>query len=522
LFHRCLQRDADQHLISKLAEKLLEPESDAGPAERRQEDNWDTGSTDAVSPGGSDSDNEDADWIFVRDAAEDANDERQRAGDRQATTLADLSKPSLEEPIVMEGVGDHSCDVPEGCPVAPTTPLSTAQCQETPSDEPPKKRPSLLSTAAPDDSDQEIEDEECSCDASSGSEDAQDGGRESGGNRQALAKPEDVDQHVCMDEGRSTGSREGSVDASIQTDGDDCTVCGPLQETSAMLGSTLSFHSQTELADVEAGGGECTPSDLHVANLLPYLTVRDLLNWRLLSRRTRSPKVLIEHVAEMGSLDRPESISAFVEKMDMIGPFLSETFDASFAAAFEGNAEQQKLYECRWWCMKLASKRQTHFAESHVQRIVGKNLQSLFRHRRSEDADVAVAAGYLVWNYAFDVLPFAQQPIVAATLDLMEELMRSDIRASLPKIYYCINALAMVLRSLGKPQRQKWASLMVQLLMNPDVPKGPVIWRLKMLWLADDDPIHTYAEAQQLLPIVLKSSTDLQTDIRFLMHCSCS
>ena len=37
---------------------------------RRQEDNWDTGSTDAVSPGGSDSDNEDADWIFLRDAAE--------------------------------------------------------------------------------------------------------------------------------------------------------------------------------------------------------------------------------------------------------------------------------------------------------------------------------------------------------------------------------------------------------------------------------------------------------------------
>ena len=35
---------------------------------------------------------------------------------------------------------------------------------------PPKKRPSLLSTAAPDDSDQEIEDEECSCDASPGSE----------------------------------------------------------------------------------------------------------------------------------------------------------------------------------------------------------------------------------------------------------------------------------------------------------------------------------------------------------------
>ena len=34
----------------------------------------------------------------------------------------------------------------------------------------------------------------------------------------------------------------------------------------------------------------------------------------------------------------------------MIGPFLSETFDASFAAAFEGNAEQQKLYECLPTC----------------------------------------------------------------------------------------------------------------------------------------------------------------------------
>ncbi|CAE7444141.1 unnamed protein product, partial [Symbiodinium sp. KB8] len=39
-------------------------------------------------------------------------------------------------------------------------------------------------------------------------------------------------------------------------------------------------------------------------NLLPYLSVDDLMEWRVTSWQTRSPRVLIQHLSEMGRLDR--------------------------------------------------------------------------------------------------------------------------------------------------------------------------------------------------------------------------
>ncbi|CAE7654130.1 unnamed protein product [Symbiodinium sp. CCMP2592] len=330
---------------------------------------------------------------------------------------------------------------------------------------------------------------------------AEDEGRQLRDDRQALAKPEDAAKHV---------------NAACLLDGDHCAVGGPSSETSTMT------SAEAAIEGIEVGTGECTPRDLFVPDLLPYLSVRDLLNWRLLSRRTRGPKVLTEHVAEMGCLHRPEAVLAFVEKMEAIGSN-PDTFRTSFEAAFDGDAEQQKFHECRWWCMKLASKRQTHFAESHVRRIVGNNLQSLLRHCRSEDADIAYAADLLVFNHAFGSLPFVQQPVAEAMLDLMEELVISNIPANLAKIENCISGLGLVLRSLCKPQRQKLAYLMVQLLMDESISdKTGLLWRLKLLWLADEDPTQTYAEAQQLLRSLEKSNTDLRAAVRVLMYCSCS
>ena len=74
--------------------------------------------------------------------------------------------------------------------------------------------------------------------------------------------------------------------------------------------------------------------------------------------------------------------------------------------------------------------------------------------------------------------------------------------------------------SLSKPQLQMCASLMVQLLMDADVTEEPVIWRLRLLCLADGDLTRTYIEGQKLLRTLAKSSADLQ-DVLPLMHCSC-
>ncbi|OLP98465.1 hypothetical protein AK812_SmicGene19091 [Symbiodinium microadriaticum] len=107
--------------------------------------------------------------------------------------------------------------------------------------------------------------------------------------------------------------------------------------------------------------------------------VPELLKWRQVSRRTRSPEALIQHLEEMGGMARlgqrhlrPASVVAFGNKMNM----LVGNPNASCAEAFGGETEQQKLFQ-RWhWCMVLAKRRTSHFAESDVRRIVGNNLHS--------------------------------------------------------------------------------------------------------------------------------------------------
>ncbi|CAE7361549.1 unnamed protein product [Symbiodinium sp. CCMP2592] len=108
-------------------------------------------------------------------------------------------------------------------------------------------------------------------------------------------------------------------------------------------------------------------------------------------------------------------------------------------------------------------------------------------------------------------------------LHLLEELVTSNI-PSMPKINCCMGSLGLVLRSLSKRQRQKLAPLMVQLLIHENisgkVDNTTVVWRLKLLWLADEDPTENYAEAQQLLRSLEKSHEELRPDVRVLLHCS--
>ncbi|CAE6919308.1 unnamed protein product [Symbiodinium sp. CCMP2592] len=119
------------------------------------------------------------------------------------------------------------------------------------------------------------------CFPSDDEEDSCDDEQQCGDDRPASAQTEAADRHA-IDEGRST------ADAACQTGGEDCTV-GPQTRPKALEG-------------IEVRVGECSPYDLHVPNLLPYLSVQELLSWRLVSRRTRSPEALLEHLEEMGSM----------------------------------------------------------------------------------------------------------------------------------------------------------------------------------------------------------------------------
>ncbi|CAE7207974.1 unnamed protein product [Symbiodinium sp. CCMP2592] len=235
--------------------------------------------------------------------------------------------------------------------------------------------------------------------------------------------------------------------------------------------------------------------------MLPYLSVTDLLSWRQLSRQTRNLEALIEHVAEIGSMDRPTSVVDFVEKSL---PRMAK--DAPCTAAFRDDAEQ-KLHECRNWCVAFAQSK-TLCAESRVRRTVDKNLQSLFGHCWSADASVVASAQLVVLNYANNAVPFVQQRVAGAMLDLMDCLLQSGTGIHLQHIWTCTQTLVIVLRSLTVRERQKCVALFVKLLLDPSFPKRKVLEKLKMLWIVDDNPRRTYADSLQQLQIAAKSTNE--------------
>ena len=168
--------------------------------------------------------------------------------------------------------------------------------------------------------------------------------------------------------------------------------------------------------------------------------------------------------------------------------------------------------------MALARQRWTHFAESDVMRIVGKNLQSLLRHFQSADASLVAAARYVLVEYAFDGLYFVQQRVAVVMLDRLEDLVESSIISNLKEIVEMTRPLKTMLRSMSTAQRRKWASLLVKMLLDPSLRKEPVIEELKILWLVEDNPGRTLAEAERQLRIFAKSaSAAVRREMRHLI-----
>ncbi|CAE7527086.1 unnamed protein product, partial [Symbiodinium microadriaticum] len=209
----------------------------------------------------------------------------------------------------------------------------------------------------------------------------------------------------------------------------------------------------------------------------------------------------------MGRLDRSEAILDFSAKLRRAGP----NFDADVCG---NDPEQIKYYDCQWWCMRLARTRETHFAESDAFDIVCPNLRDLLRHCADEDASVRTSAHYIVSNYGFGGLVLVKQMIADAMLTLMGNLLSESTgssQATLKQVMQCTGHLDDVVRTLAKPQRQKWVSLLVKALeslrgheSHPET--LTLIADLKLLWRADDDPCRTYAEAEQQLKALKKQA----------------
>ncbi|CAE7254776.1 unnamed protein product [Symbiodinium natans] len=263
-----------------------------------------------------------------------------------------------------------------------------------------------------------------------------------------------------------------------------------------------------------AGPGEWDPYKLLLPGLLPYLDVDDLKNWRQASQHTRSPKVLLEHVAEIGSMARSEAVLTYWDSCKL---FVRYRF-----SAFGADAERRKHFDCCRWCMEVLVKK-THFAAADVHRIVGKNIRDLLQHCRHADASLCKAAHITLENAMFKgCFPFARQLIAEGMLGLMEEFLSdpTDIcDLTLTQVLNCASHFRTVLRSLSKLQRQQWASLLVRTLhLRPKQLQQKLVEDLQILWRTDDDPSRTFAEEERQLRIFYKTvSSDLEPKLAELI-----
>ena len=145
------------------------------------------------------------------------------------------------------------------------------------------------------------------------------------------------------------------------------------------------------------------------------------------------------------------------------------------------------------------------------------------------------AAHYVVANHAFGGLDFLKELTAKAVLSQMRDILsksEEEISVTWVHMFLCMQHLKPLLRSLTKPQRQSWASMLVTILHRLQTPSAPqlswaasrhkqVVDDLKLLWLADDHPNRTYADTKRRLETIMKSPNfeGVRQDLHSLFVC---
>ncbi|CAE7528735.1 unnamed protein product [Symbiodinium sp. CCMP2592] len=287
------------------------------------------------------------------------------------------------------------------------------------------------------------------------------------------------------------------------------------RESGASRGSIAA--DETDSSAAKAAVDPFHPSFEALPVLLHHLSVQDMLDWRVTSRQTRTPEVLLQHVAELGRFDTSASIVAYGDALER----LEGSWTRTHSEIFGDDVAYRKRFECQEWCIILARAERTHFAESRVRDIVLENLRHSFSHCLDPDVSVREGAHAVVVNHAYGGLSFVKELIAKTMLSQMRDIMSAggEIQRAWPRMWLCMQHLEGLLRVLTKPQRQEWVCLLVELLhrfrttfeafVDWSTSRKSVIDELKLLWRADDDPARTYADAAQKLR-ALKHDTDFE------------
>ncbi|CAE6922230.1 PAO3 [Symbiodinium sp. CCMP2592] len=286
-------------------------------------------------------------------------------------------------------------------------------------------------------------------------------------------------------------------------------------------------NSPKELPDPEQPNIKAFADLFHPAcDLLPalleYFSVPDILAWRVTSEQTRSPEVLLRHVAELGRFDTSDAVVAFSDGVDRI---------LSDSEPCPDDVEVKKRFDCQDWCVMLARTSTTHFSEDYVRQTVGNNLADLLTHCLDSDEGVRAAAHHIIQEHALGALGFVKELIADTVLRQMTDILSTgrETQTAWRLMAPYMAHLEPLLRWLTKSQRQDWASLLVNFLHSLQSTSAQTratyqklaVDHLKLLCFADDDASRTYADERRQL-LALSDSPDfaeVKSSMASLFRC---
>ena len=133
------------------------------------------------------------------------------------------------------------------------------------------------------------------------------------------------------------------------------------------------------------------------------------------------------------------------------------------------------------------------------------------------DKSIRHASHHILQSYSNGGLHFVRRLVSESMLHQLGELLQEKLpseEAELKEVWFrispCLNHFANVLHSMSTSQRQKWASLLVEVLraMLP-APSGvhkTILAAVLLLWQAEKDPLRKFPEENRQLVALAKSS----------------
>ncbi|CAE7349661.1 unnamed protein product [Symbiodinium sp. CCMP2592] len=264
------------------------------------------------------------------------------------------------------------------------------------------------------------------------------------------------------------------------------------------------------------------PAMLVLPNLLECFCVPEILSWRATSTHTRRPKILLQHVNEMGSMSRRSSVVQYAHIVSDLRAVMqkeslllgrSRVVKWFVQTRFGDDAALGKVFFCQLWCLQQGSL----FREADVRETLPVVIQDLSEHCGSQDQEVC-SAGFSAIETC--LCGSRQHVQVAVASSLYTLLQRPNWETTWLHTQNILNQFRACFRVLSRAERQKW--MMTLVCVTPrefDAQRRLfVLGHAELLWAVDPSPRETYDNVCSMLRI-MESSKDVGAAVRRMWMC---